>query len=83
MAITHKPLYLDHRSFVQWKIVGMRTSCIWIIIFCNGPLEYDDGGIFKLLMWTQDLHHSNWNHKIVYDNRSLKDEQLLISPILK
>jgi len=55
MATTHEPLHLDKRSFVQWKIVDIPTSFILIIIFFNGPFEYGDGGIFKLLRWMQNL----------------------------
>jgi hypothetical protein len=49
METTHEILHLDKRSLVQWKIVDMPTSFIWIIIFFNGPSEYGDGGIFELL----------------------------------
>jgi hypothetical protein len=30
----------------------------------------------------QNLHQSTWDHGIVYTDRSLKDEQLLITPLL-
>jgi len=55
MATTHEPLYLDKQSLVQWKIMDILTSFIWIIIFFNGPFEYGDGGIFKLLRWMQNI----------------------------
>jgi hypothetical protein len=32
------------------------TSFIWIIIFFDRAFEYGDSGIFKLLMWMQNLH---------------------------
>jgi hypothetical protein len=44
MATTHELFHLDKRSFVLWKIVDIPTSFNWIIIFSNGPFEYDDGG---------------------------------------
>jgi hypothetical protein len=40
MAMTHEPLHLDKRNFVQWKIVDIPISFIWIIIFFNGPFAY-------------------------------------------
>jgi hypothetical protein len=33
MEKTYDPLYLDKWSFVQWKIMDIPTSFIWIIIF--------------------------------------------------
>jgi hypothetical protein len=51
MATPHEPLHLDKLSFEQWKIVDIPTSFMWIIILFNGPFEYGDGGIFKLLRW--------------------------------
>jgi hypothetical protein len=32
------------------------------------------------LSWMQHLHHSTWDHEILYSDSSLKDEQLLIMP---
>jgi hypothetical protein len=55
MATTHEPLQVDKRSLVQWKIVGIPASFILLIIFCNGPFEYGDGGIFKVLRWMQNM----------------------------
>jgi hypothetical protein len=46
MATTHEPLHLGKRSFVQWKIVKIPKSFIWIIILFDGAFEY--GGISKL-----------------------------------
>jgi hypothetical protein len=37
---------------------------------------------FKLLRWMQNLHHSTWDHEILYTDRSSKDEQLLMRPFL-
>jgi hypothetical protein len=59
---TNEPLHLDERSFVQWKIVDITTSFIWITVFSNGPFEYGDGRIFKLLRWMHNLHHSMWDY---------------------
>jgi hypothetical protein len=83
MATTHEPLHLDKQSFVQRKMVDIPTSFILIIIFFNEPFEYGDGGIFKLLRWTQNLHQSTRGHKIMYVERSLEDEQLLIRQLLQ
>jgi hypothetical protein len=74
MAATHELLHLDERSFVQRKIVDIPTSFIWIIIFCNRPFEYGNGGILKLLRWMQNLHYSTWENTILYADRSLEDE---------
>jgi hypothetical protein len=82
MATTHELLHLDKQSFVLWKIVDIPTCFIWIIIFFNGPFEYGDGGIFKLLRWMQNLHQSMWDDIILYSNRYLEDEQILIRPLL-
>jgi hypothetical protein len=46
IAATHEPLHLDKRGFIQWKIVDILTSFIWIIISFNRPFGYADGGIF-------------------------------------
>jgi hypothetical protein len=40
-------------------------------------------GLFKLLRWAQHLHQSTWDHKILYADTSLEDEQLLIRPLLR
>jgi hypothetical protein len=56
MVTKHEPLHLYKRSTVQWKIVNILTSFIWIITFFDGPVKYGDGGIFKLLRWMQNLH---------------------------
>jgi hypothetical protein len=74
MVTTYEPLHLDERSFVQWKMVDIPTSFVWIIISCNWLFEYGDGGIFKLLRWMQNLHQSTCIHKILYADRSLEDE---------
>jgi hypothetical protein len=49
----------------------------------DGRFECGDGGIFKLLKWMQNLHQSAWDHKILYSDSYLEDEQLLISPLLR
>jgi hypothetical protein len=73
---TYEQLHYSERSFMQWKILDIPTSFIWIIIFCNGPFEYEDGGIFKLLRCIRNLHHSTWDYKLLYADRFLEDEQL-------
>jgi hypothetical protein len=83
MATTHELLHIDKRSSVQWKKMDIPTSFIWMIISFNGPFEYGDGGIFILLRWMQNLHQSTWDHTILYANKSLEDEQLLIRPLLR
>jgi hypothetical protein len=83
MATIHEPLHLDKRSFAQWKITDIPTSFVWIIIISNGPFEWGNGGIFKLLRWMQNLHQSTWDHKMLYAHISLEDEQLLIRPLLR
>jgi hypothetical protein len=50
--------------------------------FFNGPFEYGDGGIFRLPRWMQNLRPSTWDHGILYADRSLKDKQLLVRPLL-
>jgi hypothetical protein len=66
MATTHGLLHWDKQSFIQWKIVDVPTSFIWIIIFFNGSVEYGDGGIFKLLWQTQNLHQSCDHNKTTF-----------------
>jgi hypothetical protein len=34
--------------------------------------------IFKLLTWMKNSHQSTWQYEILYFDRSLKDDQLLI-----
>jgi hypothetical protein len=63
--------------------MDIRTCFISIIIFFNRPSEYDSGGILKLLRWMQNLHQSTWDHAILYADRSLEDEQLLVRPLLR
>jgi hypothetical protein len=63
--------------------MDIATSYIWIIIFFNGPFEYGDGGILKLLRWMQHLHQSTWDHETLYTDRSTKDKQLLVWPLLR
>jgi hypothetical protein len=77
MATAREPLHLDEINFLQWNIVDIPTSFIWIIIFCNGPFKYGSGGIFKPLSLMQNLHHSTWDHTILYADRSLENELLL------
>jgi hypothetical protein len=61
----------------------MPTSFIWVIVFFNGPSEYGDGEIFKLLRWMQNLHQSTLDHTILYADSSLEDEQLLTGTLLR
>jgi hypothetical protein len=70
MATTHEPLHLDKRIFVQWNVVDIPTSLTWIVLFFNGPFEYGDGGIFKLLMWMQNWHQSTLGYEILYADLS-------------
>jgi hypothetical protein len=57
------------------------TSFILNVTFFDKAFEYTDG-IFKLLRWMQNLHHSMWDHEILYADRPSEDEQLLIIPHL-
>jgi hypothetical protein len=77
METPHEPLHLDKRSFVKWKIMGIRTIVIWIIIFFEGTFEYGSDGIFKLLRRMRKLYQSTWDHEMFYADRSSKNEQLL------
>jgi hypothetical protein len=83
MATTHEPLHLHKWSFVQWKVVDITIIFIWITIFFNGPFEYGDGEIFKLLRWMQNLHQSTWDRTYLYAGRSLEEEPLLMGPLLR
>jgi hypothetical protein len=71
----------------QTKFYTMRvhipTSFIWIIIFFNGPFEYGDSGIFKLLRWMQNLDQTTWDHEILYADRSSMNKQLLVTPLFR
>jgi hypothetical protein len=82
MEITLKPLRLDKQSLVQWKIMDMPTSFIWIIIFFDGVFKYGDG-TFKLLRWMKNLHQLTWDHQIFYADRSSKDEQPSVRPLFR
>jgi hypothetical protein len=42
MEATHKPLHLEKWSSVQWNIMNVPTSFIWIIILFDKALEYGD-----------------------------------------
>jgi hypothetical protein len=81
METTHELLHLDKWSLLQWKIVDITASFIWIIIFFNGPFEYGDGRIFKLLRWMQNLRQSTWDNKMLYAERSSMAKQLLVIPL--
>jgi hypothetical protein len=48
METTHEPLQLDKRNVVQWKIMRIPKSFIWINLFFNRPFKYGDGGILKV-----------------------------------
>jgi hypothetical protein len=58
MATTYELLHLEKRRFVQWKILGIPISFIWIIIFFNVAFEYGDDGNLKILRRTQNLHQN-------------------------
>jgi hypothetical protein len=73
---------LSQTKFGTMKDHDIPTSIIWIILLCNGPSEYGHGGIFKLLRWIQTLYQSTWDHETWYADRSSKDKQLLIRPLL-
>jgi hypothetical protein len=45
METTHEPLHLDKLSLVQWKIMNIPTSFIWIIFF-HAASEYGNGSKF-------------------------------------
>jgi hypothetical protein len=51
--------------------------------FLQRPSENGEGGIFKLLRWMKNLHHSTWDHRMLYAGRSLEVEQLLIRPLMQ
>jgi hypothetical protein len=70
METTHTPLHLEKLSLVQWKIMDRPTCFISIIVFFNGPFEYGDAGILKLLRWMLKLHQSTWDHNILYADKS-------------
>jgi hypothetical protein len=56
---------LSKRSSVQWRIAGIATRFVWMIIFFNGGFEYGDGGISNL--WgVQKLQQSTWYYEILY-----------------
>jgi hypothetical protein len=78
MEKTHELLHLDKWSLVQWKIINIRATFIWIIIFFNGRFEYGDHGVFTLLRWMQNLHQSTWDYAILYAERFSEDEKLSI-----
>jgi hypothetical protein len=61
----------------------MPTSFILIVIFCNGPFEYGDGRILKLLRWMQILHHSTYDHTVLYADRFLDYKHLLVRSCLR
>jgi hypothetical protein len=42
MQIIYEPFHLNKLRFVQWKIVDIPTSFIWIIFLFDGALEYED-----------------------------------------
>jgi hypothetical protein len=66
MKTTHELLHLDKLNLVQWKIIDIPTSFIWINIFLGRPFEYGDGGIIRLLWWMQNFNQSTWDHEILY-----------------
>jgi hypothetical protein len=46
METTHEPLLLDKLSLVQWKIMGISASRVWIIVFFDEALKCGDGAKF-------------------------------------
>jgi hypothetical protein len=50
--------------------------------FFNGPFEHGDDAIFNLLRSMKKCHLSALGQKILYADRSLEDELLLIRPVL-
>jgi hypothetical protein len=44
------------------------------------PSTIQEWWTFKLLRWMKNLHHSTWDHEILYTDKSSKDEQLLVRP---
>jgi hypothetical protein len=54
------------------------TSFVSIFIFLDGPFEYGDGGIFILLRWMQNFHHTMCDHEILYADKSSMDKLLVI-----
>jgi hypothetical protein len=82
METAREPLHLEEGSVIKWKIMNIPASFVWIIIFLDGTFEYGDGGIFKLLRWIQNLHQSTWDREILYADRSAKDKQHLVIPLL-
>jgi hypothetical protein len=83
LAPTLESLHLNEQSFVQWKMMDIPKSFIWIIISVNRPFEYGDGGMFELLRWMQNLHRSTWDRKISYPDRPFEDEQFLMRQLLR
>jgi hypothetical protein len=47
---THEPLHLDKLSFVNWKVMDIPTTFIWIIIFFDWPFEYGSGSKFEVML---------------------------------
>jgi hypothetical protein len=44
---THEPFYLlDKWRLVEWKIVDIPTSFVWIIVLFNEVFQYGDGAKF-------------------------------------
>jgi hypothetical protein len=46
METTHELMHLDKWSFVQWKVMDITASFVWIFIFFHGAFEYGDGAKF-------------------------------------
>jgi hypothetical protein len=80
METTHEPLHLRQTKFCTMKD-SVHTYKFYLNNYFNGLFEYGDGWIFKLLRWTQNLHQSMWVHNILYADRYLEDEQILIRPL--
>jgi hypothetical protein len=53
MEITHEPLHLDKRRLVQWRIMDLATSFVWITIVFVWTFEHGVSGIVMLPRWMQ------------------------------
>jgi hypothetical protein len=69
--ITFEPI-----SRFLWNSVGRSRHWRWLRrqTFNPVPLTIPKWRTFKLLRWMQKLHQSTWDHKILYTDRSSKDE---------
>jgi hypothetical protein len=66
---------------VQWWGHAIESD-LDAVLFNPVPSTIPKWQTFKLLRWMKNLHQSTWDHKILYTDRSSKDEQLLMTPFL-